>query len=155
MHAAEWLSDGRYRIRDDARRFENWETYHAGKIGLGVAVDYALEVGIEDARDRIAGLAARVRAGLAEIDGVTLLDRGVVLAATVTFTVDGVAAADVRDRLAAERVNVSVMEAASAQLDYGVRGIPESVRSSVHYYNSDDEIDRLVAAVRRARTARA
>jgi len=47
------------------------------------------------------------------------------------------------------------MGAESAQLDYGVRGIAEAVRSSVHYYNTDEEIDRLVDAVRRARTARA
>ena len=48
MHAADWQPDGSYRIRDDARRFENWETYYAGKIGLGVAVDYALEIGVDD-----------------------------------------------------------------------------------------------------------
>jgi cysteine desulfurase/selenocysteine lyase len=155
MHAAEWQRDGGYRIRDDARRFENWETYYAGKIGLGVAVDYALEVGVENAWARIQELASRVRSELAGIDGVTLLDRGAVLGATVTFTVEGVAAADVRDRLRDERVNVSVMEAESAQLDYGVRGIRETVRSSVHYYNTNEEIDRLVAAVGRARTARA
>jgi cysteine desulfurase / selenocysteine lyase len=155
MHAAEWLPDGGYRIRDDARRFENWETYYAGKVGLGVAVDYALEVGVDHGWARIQELASRVRAELGAVDGVTLLDRGAVLGATITFTVDGVAPADVRDRLAAERVNVSVMEAESAQLDYGVRGITETVRSSVHYYNDDEEIDRLVAAVRRARTARA
>jgi len=47
------------------------------------------------------------------------------------------------------------MEASSAQLDYGARGIAASVRSSVHYYNSEDEVERLADAVRRARTARA
>ena len=153
MHAADWQPDGTYRIRDDARRFENWETYYAGKVGLGVAVDYALEVGVENAWDRIRLLATRAREALAEIPGVTLLDRGAVLGSTVTFTVDGADAAHVQRVLARERVNVSVMEAASAQLDFGARGIAEAVRSSVHYYNSDEEIDRLVDGVRRARTA--
>ena len=153
MHAAEWQPDGSYRIRDDARRFENWETYCAGKVGLGVAVDYALAVGVENAWERIQLLADRVREGLAAIPGVTLLDRGAVLGATVTFTVDGVGPAQVQRRLAQDGVNVSVMEAASAQLDYGARGIAEAVRSSVHYYNSDAEIERLVAGVTRARTA--
>jgi len=153
MRAATWQPDGGYRIREDARRFENWETYYAGKVGLGVAVDYALEVGVDDAWARIQELAGRLRAELAAVPGVTLLDRGAVLGATVTFALEGVAAADVRDRLAAERVNVSVMDAESARLDYGVRGIEESVRSSVHYYNDDAEIARLVDAVGRARTA--
>src|SRR4051812_25713020 len=89
MHSAEWLPDGDYRIRGDARRFENWETYYAGKVGLGVAVDYALELGVEAIWARIQDLASRLRTMLREIDGVTLLDRGAVLGATVTFTVDG------------------------------------------------------------------
>src|SRR3954471_20047823 len=89
MHAAEWLPDGSYRIRGDARRFENWETYHAGKIGLGVAVDYALGVGLDEIWARIRELAGRLRAALGEVGGVTLLDRGAVLGATVVFQVEG------------------------------------------------------------------
>ena len=53
LHAAEWQADGSYRIRPDARRFENWETNYATKIGLGVAVDYALEWGLEPIRARV------------------------------------------------------------------------------------------------------
>jgi cysteine desulfurase / selenocysteine lyase len=152
MHAAEWQPDGSYRIRADARRFENWETYYAGKVGLGVAVDYALAVGVEDGWERIQALASRLRAELAELPGVTVLDRGAVLGATVTFTVADLPAAEVQRRLAAERINVSVMDAASARLDFDPRGLEEAVRSSVHYYNSDEEIDVLVDAVRGART---
>jgi cysteine desulfurase / selenocysteine lyase len=152
MHAAEWQPDGSYRIRADARRFENWETYYAGKVGLGVAVDYALAVGVEDGWERIQALASRLRAELAELQDVTVLDRGAVLGATVTFTVADLPAAEVQRRLAAERINVSVMDAASARLDFDPRGLEEAVRSSVHYYNSDEEIDVLVDAVRGART---
>ncbi len=152
MHAAEWQPDGNYRIRADARRFENWETYYAGKIGLGVAVDYALAIGAEAVWERIRALASRLRSLLTDISEVTLLDRGAVLGATVTFTLANVPAPVVKRRLATERINVSVMDAASAQLDFGARGLDEVVRSSVHYYNSDDEIDLLVDAVRRART---
>jgi cysteine desulfurase/selenocysteine lyase len=155
MHAAEWLPDGRYRVRGDARRFENWETYAAGKVGLGVAADYALEIGVENGWERIQHLATRLRNLLREIEGVTLLDRGAVLGATVTFDVEGVAAEEVKARLRAKQINVSVMEAESAQLDYGARGIAESVRASVHYYNSEEELERLADAVRRARTDRA
>jgi selenocysteine lyase/cysteine desulfurase len=155
MHAAEWQPDGGYRVRDDARRFETWETYYAGKVGLGVAADYALEIGVGAGWERIRLLATRLRDLLREVDGVTLLDRGAVLGATVTFNVEGVAPDAVKQQLRGEGINVSVMEAESAQLDYGARGIAESVRASVHYYNSEAELERLADAIRRARTARA
>jgi selenocysteine lyase/cysteine desulfurase len=148
MHAAEWLPDGDYRIRSDARRFENWETYYAGKVGLGVAVDYALALGVDEIRARIDELATRLRMALAGLDGVTLLDRGETLAATVTFEVAGHEPVEVRDRLAERGVNVSVMDAASAQLDFGPRGIAEAVRASVHYYNDDNDLDRLVEGIK-------
>jgi len=93
-----------------------------------------------------------LRAELSALADVTVLDRGAVLGATVTFAVAGLPAAEVQRRLAVERINVSVMDAASARLDFDPRGLDEAVRSSVHYYNSDEEIDLLVDAVRRART---
>ena len=148
MHAAEWISEDAYAIRGDARRFENWETYYAGKIGLGVAADYALELGIDAIWARIQELATKLRAKLGELDGVTLLDRGAVLGATVTFTVDGHDPAAIRDSLRARGVNVSVMERSSAQLDFAPRGLTSAVRSSVHYYNDDTDLDRLVEGVR-------
>jgi cysteine desulfurase / selenocysteine lyase len=152
LHSAEWQADGSYRIRDDARRFENWETYYAGKIGLGVAADYALELGLDAIWARLQELAQRLRDGLSAIEGVTVRDQGLTRAAIVTFTVDGVTAPEVQRALAAERINVNVQVKQHAWLDLGERGLDEVVRSSVHYYNTDEEIARLVDAVKRART---
>jgi selenocysteine lyase/cysteine desulfurase len=152
LHSAEWEPDGSYSIRDDARRFENWETYYAGKIGLGVAADYAVALGADEIWARLQHLAARLRDGLSSLDGVTVRDQGLTKAAIVTFTVDGVPAADVQRALAAERINVNVQLNKFAWLDLGERGLDEVVRSSVHYYNTDDEVDMVVDAVRRART---
>jgi len=147
MHAAEWQPDGGYRIRDDARRFENWETNFAGKIGLGVAADYALEVGIEEIWERVHALAAGLRSQLRELPGVEVHDRGRVLGAPVTFTVDRTTAGDVQAALARRKINVSVAAASSARLDLDPRGIEELVRASVHYFNTQDEIDLLVETV--------
>jgi selenocysteine lyase/cysteine desulfurase len=54
----------------------------------------------------------------------------------------------VQQRLATEHINVSLMDAASAQLDFGPRGLDQVVRSSVHYYNDDGDLDRLVEGVK-------
>jgi cysteine desulfurase / selenocysteine lyase len=147
LHAAELKPDGSYAIRPDARRFENWETYYAGKVGLGVAVDYALEIGIDAGWQRIQKLASRLRNGLTELPNVTRADRGKRLGATVAFDVAGTAAADVQRLLARERINVSVTESTPSQI--GRAAFATHVRSSVHYYNSEEEVDRLVQVVER------
>ncbi len=147
LHAATWTAPDRYEIRPDARRFENWETNYAAKIGLGVAVDYALSWGLEEIEARVTGLAARLRERLSALDGVTVHDQGVRRCGIVTFTVDGVPADDIEHRLHRHRVNVSTSLVEYARLDLQHRGLPDLVRASVHYYNTDEELDRLVAAV--------
>jgi len=150
LHAAEWQADGSYRIRADARRFENWESYIAGKVGLGVAVDYALEWGLEAIRERVVALATRLRALLAEIDGVTVLDVGPERCAIATFAVAGRPASEVAAALGEERINVSVSPLSSSVADFAARGVTtDIVRASVHYYNTDEELDRLAGVVGR------
>ena len=61
-HAATWVASDRFEIREDARRFENWEFNYAAVIGLGVAVDYALDWGIAAIEARVTALAARLLA---------------------------------------------------------------------------------------------
>jgi cysteine desulfurase/selenocysteine lyase len=150
LHAAEWLADGSYRIRADARRFENWESYIAGKVGLGVAVDYALSWGLDAIREQVVTLANRLRGRLAEIDDVTVLDVGPELCAIATFAVADRPAEEVAAALAAERINVSVSPLTSSRADFAARGVAaDIVRASVHYYNTDEEVDRLVEVVAR------
>jgi selenocysteine lyase/cysteine desulfurase len=149
LHAATWTAEHEYEIRPDARRFENWETYYAAKIGLGVAVDYALDWGMQAIEERVTALAGRLRQRLAELPGVTVQDHGQRLCGIVTFTVDDVSAADVQSRLTAGGINTSVVAVGSARYDLAARGLPAVVRASVHYYNTDDEIEQLCAALSR------
>jgi selenocysteine lyase/cysteine desulfurase len=143
LHAAVWTAPDAYEIRPDARRFETWETNYAGKIGLGVAVDYALGWGLDAIEARVVALAWRLRERLAELPGVTVLDLGQRRCGIVTFTVDGEPAAAVKDRLADARINVSTTSIESARYDMSARDLPELIRASVHYYNTDEELDLL------------
>ncbi|WP_437724324.1 aminotransferase class V-fold PLP-dependent enzyme [Sorangium sp. So ce861] len=147
LHAATWTAPDRYELRPDARRFENWESYVAGRLGLGAAAEYALRLGLPAIRDRVGALAERLRARLAELPGVAVRDLGEQRCGIVTFTRDGEDAAAVKARLGAQAIHVSVSTAAGALLDFEARGIPDLVRASVHYYNDESEVDRFVAAV--------
>lgn len=148
LHAAEWLPGGGYAVRSDARRFENWESYCAGKVGLGVAVDYALEWGLQAIRDRVFFLAALLRERLGAVEGVTVHDLGRERCAIVTFSVAGREPEAVARVLSAERINVSVSPASYSRLDLEARGLEALVRASVHYYNTEDELERLVELLR-------
>jgi cysteine desulfurase / selenocysteine lyase len=143
LHAATWTGPGSFEIRGDARRFENWETNYAAKVGLGTAVSYALSWGLDAIEARVTALADGLRSRLLAADGVRVHDRGLRRCGIVTFTVDGVPSADVQRHLAANGVNTSVSRAADAQFDLRRRGLPDLVRASVHYYNTDAELDRL------------
>jgi cysteine desulfurase / selenocysteine lyase len=148
VHAANWVAADRYEIRDDARRFENWETNFAGKVGLGVALDYALDWGMGAIWERVQDLAARLRAGLDEIPGVAVRDIGAERCGIVTFTVAGIAATEVQRRLTAQAMNVTVSSVDSTRFDMEARGLAEVVRASVHYYNDEAEIGSFCTEVR-------
>ena len=61
---------------------------------------------------------------------------------------DGVAPARIQAALLEENINVHRSALSSTRLDFERRQLPESVvRASVHYYNSDEEIDQLVQAI--------
>lgn len=143
LHAATWTDARAYELRPDARRFENWESYVAGRIGLRAAVRYALGLGLEPIRARVTMLADRLRAGLAELPGVTVQDLGRVRSGIVTFTKEGEQPRDIQARLRAANIGVSVSSKSSAQLDFGRRGLGQVVRASVHYFNTVDEIGRF------------
>jgi selenocysteine lyase/cysteine desulfurase len=143
LHAAQWVARDCFEIRPDARRFENWETYYAGKIGLGVAIDYALQWGLDAIWARVSRLAEALRQRLSAVPGVTVRDQGLERCGIVSFDIAGNDADAVQRRLAAERINVSVSRPPSTLLDMEARGLGDLVRASVHYYNTETEIERF------------
>lgn len=146
-HAAAWVAEDRYALRNDARRFESFEAGVAARLGLGAAVDYALAWGQDAIEARISMLADRLREQLATVPGVLVRDTGERRCGIVTFDIAGVASDDVAARLRGARVNTGVARAATARLDLGRRGVEDVVRASVHYYNTEAELDLLLSLV--------
>jgi selenocysteine lyase/cysteine desulfurase len=143
MHAAEWVSKDEYKIRPDARRFENWETNYAGKIGLGVAIDYARQWGLEAIEKRICKLAESLRRKLNSLDRVIVRDLGVQKCGIVSFTVDGKEPMEIKQLLAQQKINVSASSQQGTRIDMEARGFTSLVRASVHYYNSEEEVEQF------------
>ncbi|NBC17231.1 MAG: aminotransferase class V-fold PLP-dependent enzyme [Bacteroidetes bacterium] len=147
LHAATWTAPDQYELRPDARRFETWETNVAARIAFGVAVDYALSWGIDAIWARVQPLAETLRERLRTLPGVHVRDLGRIRCGIVTFHTDAVEAAVLQQRLRAGDINVSVATPRSTLLDAEGRQLPDLVRASVHYYNTEDEIDHLCTAL--------
>jgi cysteine desulfurase / selenocysteine lyase len=145
--AAPWVATDRYELRPDARRFESWENNYAARAGLGVAIDYALDLGLDQIEARCRLLANRLRQGLAEIPGVILRDLGRNPSAIVSFTLGGHDAPSVVMAAARADITIGTSQPSSTRLDAEARSLPPVVRASPHYYNSEKEIDRLVKLV--------
>ncbi|MFB6249777.1 MAG: aminotransferase class V-fold PLP-dependent enzyme [Salinibacter sp.] len=156
LHAATWTGPNTYEVRPDARRFETWEGHVAGFVGLGVAVDYALDRGppessaLDAIAKRIRILATTLRAALDDVPGVTVRDQGRTRCGITTFTAEQMAAEAVQSTLRDRDVNVSVSPPSSTRLDAEHRDLPALVRASVHYYNTEAEIEHFVAALQSA-----
>lgn len=147
LRAATWTSDMEYEIIDGAKRFENWETNFAGKLGLGTAIDYALDLSVEKTFSRLQKLAEVLRKKLKDLDKVSVHDQGKDKGGIVTFSIDGLEGEVVSQKLRAQKINTSTTAPGAARYDLNHRGIPTVVRASTHYYNTEEEIDCFISAV--------
>jgi selenocysteine lyase/cysteine desulfurase len=147
LRGADWVDDRLYQPAPDARRFENWEFPYALVLGFGAAVRYALEVGLEAAAVRARALAGRLREGLSSLRGVQVLDRGAELCAIVTAAVPAWTARELMLDLRREAIHTSVLTREAAVLDFDDKGVEDALRLSPHYYNTDEEVDRVLSAL--------
>ena len=147
-HSTRSVTEESFQLRDDARRFELFEKNRALALGLGKAIDYALDIGVDRIWARIQYLAGLLRSHLREIPGITVHDSGNQQCGIVTFSVAGKDSGEVKDELSARKINVTVGKAASTLLYMNRKHLVSIVRASVHYYNTEDEIDILCAALR-------
>ncbi|MGH9078782.1 MAG: aminotransferase class V-fold PLP-dependent enzyme [Acidimicrobiales bacterium] len=146
--SAVWVDADHYRLRDGTDRFLDFEVPAAAHLGLGDAIDHALALGIEAIGSRVVGLAERLRGQLAGVEGVTVHDGGTRRSGIVTFTAESAEPGAIAAAASAHGINVSVSESPWARLDMAPPNPTTVVRASPHYYNTEDELDRLVDTVR-------
>jgi selenocysteine lyase/cysteine desulfurase len=114
---------------------------------LGTAVAYAQSFGLDSIWARVQQLANTLRDQLRAIPGVTVRDKGVVQGGIVTFTAAGVVVGAVQQFLRQQQINVTTSTVRSTRLDMEERQLAEVVRASVHYFNTEEEIERFCGVI--------
>ncbi|EFF77678.1 aminotransferase class V-fold PLP-dependent enzyme [Achromobacter piechaudii] len=140
-------AEGRPVLRADAGRLESAENSLALRCGLANALQEALALGLPSIRATVDAIAQRLRAELAAIAGLTVLDQGREKSSLISFNLDGWAAPDVQRAMAAAGVTIGSNGVPYTPLDMQARGLTQIARVSVSPLTNDDEIDRLLDAL--------
>jgi cysteine desulfurase / selenocysteine lyase len=131
-------------------KFEAGTPDIAGVVGLGAAIRYLEGVGMERIAAYEQALLEYASARLAEIPGLTIIGTSSHKAAVVSFTLAGIHPHDIGTILDAEGVAIRTgHHCAMPVMDFFK--VPATARASMAFYNTFEEIDRLVAALGRAR----
>jgi selenocysteine lyase/cysteine desulfurase len=140
--------DGPYELdfRSDARRFELWERSIASAIGLAMAVDYFLELGPAAVARRIGELGGYAARALTSrgIGARVLADSAQPIGTVGVGFEDAAVAANTKQRLADGGISVSTMADYDAPWDYAALGLSSVLRVAPHYFNTEEELDRLL-----------
>jgi selenocysteine lyase/cysteine desulfurase len=145
--SAQWTGDWTYQLVEGARRYETFEVSVAAKVGLGVAIDYALDIGLDAITKRIQELGDSLRSRLDAAPFVRVIEADGPQSGIVPFYVEGRTSEAVVASLRAWGVNTSVIDALPRGFDPGRRNAQSLIRASVHYYNTDDELDDAIATI--------
>ena len=133
-------------------KFEAGTSAIAEAIGLGAAVDYLSEIGMDAVAAHEHELMGYAIERLAEVSGLTLLgptleERGGVAA----FTLLGIHPHDVAQLLDRDGIAVRAGHHCAMPL-HDKYGLPATTRASFYLYNTRDEIDRLVVGLEKVKT---
>ena len=137
-------------FNDPPHRFEAGTPNIAGHIGLGAAVDYLAALGMAEVAAREAELLAHLTEEMRGIDGLRIIGNAADKAAVVSFLLEGAHGHDLATLLDLEGMAVrSGHHCAHPLMQF--YGVPATCRASLAFYNTHDEIEAFVAALRKVR----
>jgi cysteine desulfurase/selenocysteine lyase len=120
-------------------------------IGLGAAVDYLSQIGMEQIHEHERQVTSYALEALSEIEGLTLLgppagQRG----GAVAFTIKGMHPHDIAQLLDEDGIAIRAGHHCAMPLHHKL-GISASARASFYLYSTTEEVDKLVQSLERAR----
>ena len=136
---------------DPPFKFEAGTPDISGAIGLAAALDYLNELGLEQIRETEHDLMQYALKMLATIDGLRFIGRAPERAGAISFLIDGLHPFDVGELLDKQGIAVRTgHHCTQPVMDFF--GIPGTVRASFAFYNTKQEVDLLIAGIRKAIT---
>ena len=139
-------------FNDIPHKFEAGTPDIAGAIGLGAAVDYLERLGMHNIREHEKELVSYALERLSGIKGLRIFGptNPDIKGGVVSFTLGDIHGHDLTDILDSEGIAVRSGQHCAMPL-HDRLGIPVSTRASFYIYNTEDEIDKLVLALEKAR----
>tara|TARA_Y100000287_G_scaffold3704_1_gene3090 strand:- start:333 stop:1508 length:1176 start_codon:yes stop_codon:yes gene_type:complete len=145
---APWVSKNTYELRKDARRFETWENSYALRIGLGEAITYAEEIGIDLIHERVQLLARLNRKLLSEVKNVQVRDIGTEQCGIISFSIEEEKdPKKIVNQMSEAGFTIGSVDPESTLIDSEKRNLPTLLRMAPHYYNTEEEIEKAVKQI--------
>jgi selenocysteine lyase/cysteine desulfurase len=148
MRGAHWTAANEYVPQRDAKRFEDWEFPYALLVGAKVSVEYALNIGINNIEERNNLLCKKIRNEASLLPGIKVLDIGKKLSSIITLKIPGWQPNDFMEALRKKNINTSISYREYGLIDFSSKGVDWALRVSPHYFNTEEEIDILIQALR-------
>ncbi|WP_277678610.1 cysteine desulfurase [Gracilibacillus dipsosauri] len=130
-------------------KFEGGTPIIAGAIGLGAAIDFLQEVGLDNIEKQEQEIVQYAQSKLSEVEGITIygpVNRG----GLITFNIEGVHPHDTATVLDAEGIAVRAGHHCAQPLMKWL-DVTATARASFYLYNTTDDVDRLVEGIQRAK----
>jgi cysteine desulfurase/selenocysteine lyase len=134
---------------DLPHKFEAGTPNIAGGIVLGTAIDYMNEIGFENIQKQELELLDYATKRLLEIEGLKIFGTSKAKTSVVSFNIDGIHPYDIGTII--DKLGIAVRTGHHcAQPIMNFFGIPGTIRASFSFYNTKEEIDLMVDAVKKA-----
>ncbi|MFP7492209.1 cysteine desulfurase [Terribacillus saccharophilus] len=128
-------------------KFEGGTPIIAGAIGLGAAIDFLNEIGMDDIAAHDQKLTVYAMERMSEIEGLTIFGPSAdKRSAVVTFNIDGVHPHDTATALDTEGIAVRAGHHCAQPLMRWLNATA-TARASMYVYNTEDDIDKLVSGL--------
>ena len=131
---------------DPPYKFEAGTPNAAGAVGLKAALDYLSRLGMERIREHETRLASYALERLERIEGITILGRAKERTGIVSFEIEGIHPHDMAQYLDSKGIAVRAGHMCAQPLLKRL-GKTAALRASFYFYNTTEEIDRLIAEI--------